>query len=168
MGEETCDSSKRKMNSRCESPPIWGSPQTLPPTLPPRPESPPIWKQPRMWDLPQDKRPAKCLEPDSPPVCASAQAWQLPQARRSSPPSPPVWESPEASASPRRPFGLPRPASPPVARLHLAPVRAAFRGAMGKLPPVPTSSVFIEDVLTGKAQAPALYPTFDRALFHDH
>ena len=57
--------------------------------------------------------------------------------------------------------------------LYFAPVRAAFRGAafrgaMGKLPPVPTSSMFIEDVLTGKAQAPALYPTFDHALFRDH
>jgi hypothetical protein len=111
--------------------------------------SPPLWRPPRYSDL-VDKRLAT-----------------------SRPSSPPVWKPVPLSQSVFTPSvvktnGLLGHVDQSSIRLRLAPPRPLFNGPMGLLPSIPPSTVFIEDVLTGRVQTSQLSHVFADALFNDN
>ena len=79
-----------------------------------------------------------------------------------------------AAVVPARPWPVPGRAlarwtqvAPPTDRSRLAPVRPPFVGPVGRLPPVPSSTILIEDVLTGRVRSTELSQVFVDALFSD-
>jgi hypothetical protein len=100
---------------------------------------------------------------DSPPYRpeAAPRAASGKRAAASEPESPPF----RPDAPPRRAWTQ---AQPQADRSRLAPIRPPFVGPMGRLPPVPPSTLLVEDVLTGKAQSTELSQELIDALFNDN